>query len=386
MKAVNKKALIGILSVFLAGLMVGMVYAQAVSQTHIISGGLYPGAPSWTIWGNGAGTYYAKNGYGASLASNGDFETLFESCLAENVTIYIADGFHYVADQIDIGYNFVTVKGLGWVHLTASAGLSGKNMFSITGNNTVLENLYMNGAHIGEKGIYANFTYNGHYSKLEVLGFLNDGIMLEAIGTFGNNWVTENQIIENHRHGLHLYMTTDDFISNNDIGANEGDNLRLVSTGGETVVDNKLYMAGWTGTTYSAVKGQHGINMDGSNFNVISNNVARANAGDGLSVDNSANCTISGNTYSYNDQLVSGSCGLDIANSKYIFVNGEHAGHLETGVAATQYDGILVRSTVNTTVIVGSYCWGNTNGDIIVDNSSTTNWVISSVNGTTLVK
>jgi len=65
----------------LIGLLLGamLVYAQS-SNTFTISSGVYPGAPSYTIYKEGS-TYYAKNAYGAIGYSGTDAATVIQSAI-----------------------------------------------------------------------------------------------------------------------------------------------------------------------------------------------------------------------------------------------------------------------------------------------------------------
>jgi hypothetical protein len=59
------KTVLRFAAIFLVGLLVGAGYvqSQAPSGTFYISQGVYPGAPSYTVWKEGS-TYFAKNAYG----------------------------------------------------------------------------------------------------------------------------------------------------------------------------------------------------------------------------------------------------------------------------------------------------------------------------------
>lgn len=101
-KAINKNILSGIVGVFLVGVLFGaaIVYAQTISQTHIISAGSYPGAESYTIWTDNAATFYAKNAYG-TLEEGADAGVLIQQIVttvgaAGGGDIYIEKGVYEI--------------------------------------------------------------------------------------------------------------------------------------------------------------------------------------------------------------------------------------------------------------------------------------------------
>lgn len=102
---------------FLLG--VAFVYAQ-VSQTHVISGGVYPGAPAYTVWFDGVATYYAKNAYGVLSFSGANAANVINDAIA--ATVYVNPNFGGVVElsaqifYIDKSINLTTgvsLKGQG---------------------------------------------------------------------------------------------------------------------------------------------------------------------------------------------------------------------------------------------------------------------------------
>lgn len=112
-KQINKKTILGIISICLTSFLLGAVFvnAQVVSQTHIISAGVYPGAPSYTVWTDNAGNYYAKNSYGVLTYSTTNASYLFNSLQATGTTFYIQKGTYDITNSITILYDHVKIQG-----------------------------------------------------------------------------------------------------------------------------------------------------------------------------------------------------------------------------------------------------------------------------------
>jgi len=57
------------------------VIALVPSETFVISSGVYPGSPSYTIWTDGEGNYYAKNSYGVLTYTGTSASIVLQNCL-----------------------------------------------------------------------------------------------------------------------------------------------------------------------------------------------------------------------------------------------------------------------------------------------------------------
>src|SRR5512139_2726357 len=90
-KTISKYVAIGIIC-FLLG--AAYVYAQSSNQIFTISQGLYPGAPTWTIYTDGANTY-AKDSYGLLVYAAADAATVINDALetlAGGGKVYFEEG------------------------------------------------------------------------------------------------------------------------------------------------------------------------------------------------------------------------------------------------------------------------------------------------------
>lgn len=355
------------------------VWAQA-SNTFTIEGGVYPGAPSYTIFKVGS-AYYAKDQNGVIAYSGTDAATIVNSCVQPNSTVAFFDGEYIFSDTILIDEDYFVLTAIGRVTLYSSTAV---NLINVTGHDVEVSNLILNGAGIGEKGIYQYDSYLCRYKNNDIRKFADDGLMIQGLGVSGNNWVENCKIVENEGHGIYLYMTCDDWIVNNDIGANEGDCIRAASSGTETISGNKLYMGGWNGASYTGTAGV-GIKFDDCNHDIVSNNIIRSNGLHGISLYGCANETLTDNEISLNDHAAVGDSGVIIDNSWGISITGGSTGNYESGVANYQSYGIRILSAVNNTVTVGVMAQYNTVGNLIYDNSSSTNFVGACLNGTTWI-
>jgi len=154
-------------------LMVCAVAIGGIWYAHTSSGnsGVYPGAPSYTIWTDGTGNYFAKDAYGNLAFSGKNASYVIQSAIyalphvlvslpfGNNVTIYAPSGIIYFTAQqfnitnrilIPLGSRLMLI-GQGISFQTGGTGLNGGTQIISSDNNGCLYAL--------DYGTLANGTY-----------------------------------------------------------------------------------------------------------------------------------------------------------------------------------------------------------------------------------
>lgn len=114
----NIKKTLKVSLIFLViGLMLGalIVFAATPSSTFYISSGIYPGAPSYTVWKEGP-TYYAKDRNGQVEFNGSNATALINSCndeLTSGGKIFVCAGTYYFDSPIMLSES-VTLEGEGF--------------------------------------------------------------------------------------------------------------------------------------------------------------------------------------------------------------------------------------------------------------------------------
>jgi hypothetical protein len=186
----KKRITLGLISLFLIGVALGagFVYAQSSSQIPTITQGNYPGAPSYTVWTDGAGNYYAKNALGRIDFSGTNVATIINAIGTGNQISFSA-GDYYVSAAIFLKSN-VNIKGagIGITRLIQSADISGilrggSSFFSqATPSNITISDMTLIGQLGGsDSGNGIDFT--------SISGVVPSNIILEnlALENFKNN-------------------------------------------------------------------------------------------------------------------------------------------------------------------------------------------------------
>jgi hypothetical protein len=145
------------------------VVAQTPTSTHWIESGIYPGAPSYTVWKEGS-NYFAKDANGQIDYSGSDADTVINA----------------VANSLTQGILYLTV---GTYVLDSGIVVSGKDKFQIIGEGmgTVLD--------IGTEAITAvNFTDSGTgwFNGISNLQISGDSVSFSA-SSIGLNVFAQNQ-------------------------------------------------------------------------------------------------------------------------------------------------------------------------------------------------
>jgi len=166
--------------IFLAiGLLLGslIVFAATPSATFYISGGVYPGAPSYTIWKEGS-NYFAKdaNGQIASGFSGTNISQIMQSTYSSGRSIFVKSGT-YSFDATTTPCSNLLIEGEGHnTVLQTSANLSKGIFFMDSVSNVTIKNLRLDGVSLYSMGARTNISEFISFYGVEFTNFRSRGI------------------------------------------------------------------------------------------------------------------------------------------------------------------------------------------------------------------
>ena len=138
-----------VVSVFLASFFT-YVFASSPSATFTISSGVYPGAPSYTVFSDGT-NYYAKNSWGviAYTGTAPDVINAAQASLTNGGTIYLLGGEYPLGeDTIVIDNPKVFLEGENWETTKITATNNAINITDAVGSG--VKNLCLVGSDVAE--------------------------------------------------------------------------------------------------------------------------------------------------------------------------------------------------------------------------------------------
>jgi len=90
------------------------ILAQTPTSTFTISPGIYPGAPTYTVWREG-NFYYAKDSNGVIKYSGTDADVIINNVIDDNRLIFLLKGTFLLSDTLDFrNHENVILQGEGW--------------------------------------------------------------------------------------------------------------------------------------------------------------------------------------------------------------------------------------------------------------------------------
>lgn len=235
----------------------GYVVAQSAT-TFTISQGVYPGAPSYTIWREGS-TYYAKNAYGVLLSPSGSTNA---SQIINNARLELKSvggtillmGVITITSPIlvstgDGSYDGLNIVGESWIMQGGGIVTQGTllqtsgaiDAIQIIGGASVVSGVSISNLAIrgsgkanGKSGIVANITDQLQIHKVGIFNFENAVSMYRSDAPH----IYHNTFLVNG-YGLNLNSVIYGKIDGNDISDNDNDGVYLRSTYG-TSYGNKI--------------------------------------------------------------------------------------------------------------------------------------------------
>jgi len=326
----EKKRTLKIAVTFLTiGILIGtmITYASNPSPSYL-SGGIYAGAPSYTVFNEGS-TYYAKNAYGAIDYSGINATTIIQNAL-DGLTSgrtwkekVLLQGYFVITETIDLP-SYVSIELDGNMTL---ADNTNKDMIEC---NTTVHTDWVGGVLSGNhqaqtsgKGMDLNNFCYGTIKNVFFYEFEESAIELSAIsgetegviihenvfrGNKGSAIKTESNVKDSSfcynrmedltsfgiactglltsiigfntisaevQSGISLSSCNDNVVIGNDVDSCGQNGIQIVSSNlmPNSVVGNTLYNNVW-----------HGIVIDDSNNTVVSDNICYTNGYDGINI------------------------------------------------------------------------------------------------------
>ncbi len=202
---------------------------------------------------------------------------------------------HYnTIDQNSIGVNGAgSTRGgsIGhgiWLNPSTHNTISNNDIYNNNGDGVYLD-------HSNENTISGNAIHHNKNLTLTRGSSIGHGIWLNP--SLGNT-ITGNDIYANGESGIGLLLSNYTTIANNTVYENEATGVNLQYSHYNTIDQNSIGTNG-AGSTRGGSIG-HGIWLNPSTHNTISNNEIYSNNGDGVYLDHSNENTISGNTIHHN--------------------------------------------------------------------------------------
>lgn len=278
----------------------GTTLGQTGKSTYLtISSGMYPGAPTWTIYIDGSdGLLYAKTQYGEKLASgvaptNGSWllNQVFGT-LPGGGSVYLKAQIT-AATTITIPYSNITFYGdLGYSRITLAAGVNDNileigTLGSLTTYCTV-HGITFDGSYSTNTVGYAIAVYSNfesHITSNIIKHMASGGIYVNGSPAAPSilPWISENLIEFNRGRGIFVENAAyDAMISRNNIGNNTGVGI-FASADNAKISENSVWF------------NNIGIQVYGCHKFYINNNELDSNLQEGIVIQDSDAGTIIGN-------------------------------------------------------------------------------------------
>jgi parallel beta-helix repeat protein len=303
------------------------VVAQGGSTPITISSGIYPGAPTHTIWID-SGTYYSKDAYGV-VTSSTNAATVINSAITSGGSINLGIGtFILTSPIISNSVNNIFISGQGKGTILQTAPSTSINTFTISNvYGWTIQNLQIDGNN-------ANNVDGGDYQNQNGL-FIYNG---------ANNIIVQNCYIHNTcQNGILIRNTTTSNIqiTGNTISFTSASGIKSTLSNSVQITNN--YLANCS-TGYP----NHSIYTYGSSV-IIEGNSIYGGGGDGIEAYPGTETIISGNTISY-----PGRYGIytqqNILANDYVIVSNNKV------YSALSYGFIIVTSHASITGNTAFYC------------------------------
>ena len=179
----NRKILLAIICIAIMAFASGVFYARAQSGSSgifTISAGVYPGAPSYRVYSNGAGNYYAKDTYGSVDFTSTNATTVVNDAVANGGLIVLIGSFQLGSSSITITSSNTTLDLSQAIlystgnainaHGTPSAYLA---LITVKGGQLIGSNSGI------QSGIVFQYVTDFLIQGVTVHSFAHEGIMLE---------------------------------------------------------------------------------------------------------------------------------------------------------------------------------------------------------------
>ena len=285
--SLKKATTIILVSVLLT--VIGSYYAFAATptSTFTISPGIYPGAPSYTIWKEG-NTYFAKNSNGKIEFSGTNASQVINQAKVSGGVIFLKEATYTLTDSIDLtGYDNLSIVGEGrGTVLYLADGVNKPVIYAKESSGIVIKNLKIYGNKVGQtggtgvSGIRFQGVTNFIIEKVWIENTYHQGIdIVDSSGTPSEYALISNVVIEGSgAAGIYIgfncaYISISNVIAKNSGGGAGIDQDGLIIAGESSekihdiVVNNYL----------SIGNSRHGGSIWGNASNIIISNFQAIN-------------------------------------------------------------------------------------------------------------
>jgi hypothetical protein len=396
------------------------VIAQSGGSTPItISSGIYPGAPTATIWADGS-TYYSKTAYGVATSSS-TVATLLSSVVTSNSKVLINSNIALASGLSFTSLSNVIIELKGTVTVSNGALTGGAAAFSFTSCSNVdfsggiIDGNYANNPNEGELIALISCTS----PKIHDITLTNS--IYFALGGSANTNINFYNINASNNYGGGIWydstggLITNNICNNNNVGIplhpghgfyGQGTNITL--SGNTAYGQIGGYDMDTTNLQGSTFSNNHAGNLDirsGCNGNTITGNTFNAaelliEGTNNIVVGNkiiisevNAGIVLLGNNNLCSDNYVSGTSGsaggfINVVGSNNTvsnnFVTNGYEGIEVTGILNVVTNnkiigitghGLILNSAANGNQLIGNQITNNTKNGILINSGATNNQI-----------
>jgi parallel beta-helix repeat protein len=271
------------------------VVAQGGSTPITISSGIYPGAPTYTIYANGL-NYIAKDAYGVISYSSVDWSSFIDNLSG---TILFKKGNYVLPKTTIVSFDIANtvIMGEGW-----------DTIFTVPSDTTATNYLVATADGIQFK----NFAFDGNDVVWNGIGDKDNTAITFNIGA--DNGLVENIYIYDHNGtvGVFVYSSYTKVINN-----------RFEHLWGTPIQANGWYATISSNDINDAGYYGGGIELEGSQGSIVTDNIMTNLDGSGLRINNAHNNTMANNfvnvTLNYGLWLTAGSSRNSAVNNKFCY-------------------------------------------------------------------
>jgi parallel beta-helix repeat protein len=322
----------------------------------VMSGGVYPGAPSFTVWGE-AGTYYAKNQYGAISFASTNISLLTEQirvAIPYGGIVKYLKGTYALSHSYYVGDNTV-IEGEGTSTIftlanTVNAPVFISHDWVSTNYGLEIKNIQINGNSAGQ-GL-------GTYVGINLVNCWNAKI-------------TNTYIINCRSHAISILDSRFVKISGNTIVGNNGDGVQLWNKGDYGV---GLYSCE-VSNNFIENNSDTGIVSIRAAANKILGNTVISSGENGILLDCATQNIVDGNFVIASSRVTATRSGIVLQNVTYaeatknnIITNNRC---YDWGTPKTQYWGIFEWDNATSNIISNNDCQDNLVNGIFIVGSTT---------------
>lgn len=379
----NRKTVVSVLALCLLCAVLGatITYALTPSQVMTLSGGIYPGGPSYTIYELG-GTYYGKDQNGYVVLSGSDFPVLVNGLLdlmpsSGGKLFFTAQNFTWTSTSyIDLtGHDNIVLEGevkslvtgsnLPTMYKSGSGYIIYKNEASFANHYVLITNLKLAGNGIDTRGMYFK-----NCKRFEILGnsisYINySAIVLDACE---NIWIDNNDIQSSSTQGLIYSLSSGSMRITNNIISSGKYAIECLSYAGGVISGNTI-----ADSSYDGIKVYSNKQISGG-FEIVGNQI-QDNGLHGINLDTATKVTITGNLIKDNGRLVAGSAGVNIKETSNNITVTANVIYDSDEADPTQDYAVAITNSADDITITGNI-FGKHASNIIQRSTTGTNLII----------